>query len=786
MSRPKEAHDSAEDTAARRPALTLRRKMVLLIAFLLGTISGFIWLYFPARTEAQIVRSTVNGAKTLSRAIAFSVAPSLFFGDPESGRDALRGAEGTGDLLSVIVLDEHGAVFAAIGNETAPARPQKADASAQPLMARGEVYRLSDPVLYAGRQIGSLQIAVSLAPMKAEIAQMRLAIAGVSLLLFLASLAAAIGISSLVTRPLAQMVQTAESIARGDWNHRAQIASRDEVGQLAISFNLMLDRLAERKTALELEIQERRRGEDALQRANERFVLAAAAVDGPIYDWDIASDSLLWTDGLTRVFGYNVADVPPKLDWWSSHVHPDDLARVEELLTHSIESGGAFVAEYRFRASSQKYIEVWDRGRIVRDESGKAVRLVGFMQNVTELKLLEDQLRQAQKMEAVGRLAGGVAHDFNNLLTTIIGYSELLQLKLPQGGEDQNDLAEVVKAGHRAASLTQQLLAFSRKQVVAPQVLSLNAAISDIEKMLRRLIGEDIVLETVLDPFIAPIRIDRGQLDQVLMNVAVNARDAMDRGGRFEIRTVNAVLDDDFVRENLGARAGDYATIAFTDTGCGMDAETLARIFEPFFTTKSAAKGTGLGMSTVYGIVKQSGGYIRIDSQPGRGTTITIYLPQFKGSEASAPLEVTLAPAGGMETVMLVEDEASVRELVRGVLASKGYKVLVAQNAEEALEIATSTDLPIDLLLTDVVMPGASGRELAELMLKDRPGTRLLYMSGYTDDTIVRHGVDASGIALLSKPFAPDLLLRRVREVLDSGRGQAFGPEVQLVEQAPN
>ncbi len=763
--------------------MKIRTKMVLFVSLLIGGISAFIFLYFPARTKARIIQSVQTEAQSVSLAAAFSIAPALLFGDSETGRSTLQLTEKIGDLAYLVVLDARHSPFAAVREDLA--KDHFRDANSSPDRTAGEMFRATVPILHDGRRIGTLLAGFSLRPMHAEILRMRRTIALVSVVVFFFGVIAAFVISTLVTRPIAQMAEAAEAISRGDFDQRAPVAARDEAGQLASSFNLMLDRLAaarsaleklngdlerrvsERTLSLEQEVEERRRGEEALRRANERFALAAAAVNGAIYDWDIENGRIGWTDGLTRVFGYPLKDVPADVKWRTGRIHPDDAARVQAQLSQDVRSQEDFVAEYRFRAKDQSYLQVWDRGRVVRDEKGRAVRIVGLIENVTELKLLEAELRQSQKMEAIGRLAGGVAHDFNNLLTTILGYAELLMGSLGDGPE-REEVSEIQKAGERASRLTQQLLAFSRKQIVEPRVLNLNAIVADTEKMLRRVIGEDILLETRLDPSIAPIRADRGQLDQVLMNIAVNARDAMEQGGRLTIATSNARLDERFARDHPGARAGPYVLISIADTGCGMGEDTLKRVFEPFFTTKPPTKGTGLGMATVYGIVKQSGGYIWIDSQRGEGTTVSIWFPQADGETThSGAKSRALPPLGGSETVMLVEDEDGVRKLVRGVLQSHGYTVLEASDASVALRIAKETESPIDLLLTDVVMPGMSGRELADRLLRERPQTRLLYVSGYTEDTILLHGVRTSGTAFLCKPFPPDVLLRRVREVLD-------------------
>ena len=385
-----------------------------------------------------------------------------------------------------------------------------------------------------------------------------------------------------------------------------------------------------------------------------------------------------------------------------------------------------------------------------------------------ELAETQGQLEQAQKMDAIGRLAGGVAHDFNNLLTVILGRTDILLHPLPPGDPMRRGIELIQRTAGRAANLTRQLLAFSRKQVLEPVVLDLSAVATDMKDMLGRLIGEDIALLTMPTPGLGRVKADRGQVEQVVMNLAVNARDAMPQGGRLILETANVDLDDEYVRRHVGARPGPHVMLAVADTGAGISHEIQSQIFEPFFTTKEPGKGTGLGLATVYGIVKQSGGYIEVDSEPGRGTTFRIYLPRLDAEPA--PVDRSVGPAaaaGGTETILLVEDEEGVRELARDILRASGYTVLEARNGAEALLLCERHQGPLDMLFTDVVMPRMSGRELAERLAPLRPDLSVLYMSGYTDDAVIRHGVLAAGTAFLQKPFTPAGLVLRVRETLD-------------------
>jgi two-component system cell cycle sensor histidine kinase/response regulator CckA len=407
---------------------------------------------------------------------------------------------------------------------------------------------------------------------------------------------------------------------------------------------------------------------------------------------------------------------------------------------------------------------------------GEEYVLLSVFQDITERKRSEDalrkseeQLRQAQKMEAVGQLAGGIAHDFNNLLTVILGFTELAAAEIEAGNRLTEPLEEIRKAGERAASLTRQLLAFSRRQVLDPKVLDLNALVENLERMLRRLIGEDVALVTVLDPGIGSVRADAGQVEQVIMNLAVNARDAMPRGGKLTIETRDIELDNSYARDHATVRPGTYVMLAVTDSGTGMSAETKAHMFEPFFTTKGKGKGTGLGLATVYGIVKQSGGNIWVYSEIDRGTVFKVYFPRVTAvAENVVRQQPGIRPIGGSETVLLVEDEPAVRTLTRKILEGQGYSVLEVESGARALETARRHTGSIHLLVTDVVMPEVSGPDLAAQLLGIHPAARVLFMSGYTDDAVVRHGILAEGMHFLQKPFTPGSLARKVREVLDA------------------
>jgi two-component system cell cycle sensor histidine kinase/response regulator CckA len=517
---------------------------------------------------------------------------------------------------------------------------------------------------------------------------------------------------------------------------------------------------------------ERKRAEEAL--AEERNLLRTVIDNLPdyIYVKDTESRYLISNTAHVRFLG---ATTPDEVVGKSVfELYPQELATLYYADDQAVILSGRRLLKREERSVDQAGNRVWLLTTKVplRDSDGKIVGLLGIARDITERKQLEAQLRQAQKMEAVGRLAGGVAHDFNNLVTVITGFSEIM-LHRHLGDHDplREPIEEIQKAGERAASLTRQLLAFSRRQVLQPKVLDLNAVVADIDKMLRRLIGEDIELITVLNPGLRPVKADPGQVEQIIMNLTVNARDAMPQGGKLTIETANVELDEAYARLHLAVQPGPYVMLAMSDTGAGMDAETQAHIFEPFFTTKE--EGTGLGLSTVYGIVKQSGGYIWVYSEPGQGTTFKIYLPQVE--EAVEPLKPSAAPTRppqGSETVLVVEDDEGVRTLAREFLQMDGYTALEARHGEEALQVCEQHEGPIHLMVTDVVMPGMSGRELAEHLAPLRPEMKVLYISGYTDNAIVRHCVLEPGTAFLQKPFTTDALARKVRLALDAPQSE--------------
>jgi two-component system, cell cycle sensor histidine kinase and response regulator CckA len=477
-----------------------------------------------------------------------------------------------------------------------------------------------------------------------------------------------------------------------------------------------------------------------------------------------------WSAEMYRILGLDPDGPAIALADISTLFSPESVALVGAAVEHTLATGEPWQVELELATPSGRTGWVASYGVAERDpQSGVITRIRGTMQDVTEQRRLEDELRQAQRLEAVGQLAGGIAHDFNNLLTAIRGYGELLQRSLGSDDPRRGDADQVLSAADRAAALTRQLLAFSRRQVLQPRVVDPAACLDAVAPMLRRLLGESVDLVTHAAPDLGHIKVDPSQLEQVIVNLAVNARDAMAEGGTLTIETVNVELDGDYAAVHQDATAGPHVALIVSDTGSGMDEATRSHIFEPFFTTKEPGKGTGMGLATVYGIVKQSGGSIYLYSEPGHGTSFKIYLPRVDEQPSDdGRARPSAHPTGGSETILVVEDEAAVRTFGTRILTELGYTVLQAADGAEALAIAAAHQGALDLLLTDVIMPGLQGHRLAERLRERRPGLRVLYVSGFTENSVIQHGVVETGIAFLPKPFSGDALGRAVRAALDA------------------
>jgi two-component system sensor histidine kinase EvgS len=530
-------------------------------------------------------------------------------------------------------------------------------------------------------------------------------------------------------------------------------------------WNRSLRRSVERKTAeLKEEMTLTAKQAEKLQASEENYRLVVENANDAI---------LIARNGIILFANPRVSDLMgiPDIEItgrpFETLIHPEDRDKVARYHISRMR-GEEVPMRYEFRAVSGSGDTLWFQNNVVITTWEGERATLSFLRDVTRQRKLEDQLAQSRKMEAIGRLAGGIAHDFNNLLSVIIGYSHLILSRLGEDEPFRKDLSEIQKAADRAADLTRQLLAFSRRQLLQPKVVCLNDTVSGMMTFLRRLIGEDIELSFSLQENLPPVLVDPGQVEQVILNLTINARDAMPHGGRLTIGTETVHLSEPFAQEHPPLAPGEHVVLSVSDTGAGMDQGTISKIFEPFFTTKEQGKGTGLGLSTVEGIVSQSKGHISVESEPGRGTTFRIYLPAVGEVPARNGETGQDKAVGGHETILVVEDDPGVQNLVRQVLSTGGYSVLVASNGEEAVRLSREREEPIHLLVTDVVMPGMSGRVLANRIVGQRPRVKVLYMSGYTDDAIGQHGVLEEGIELIEKPFSPAVFAKKVRKVLDA------------------
>jgi hypothetical protein len=537
---------------------------------------------------------------------------------------------------------------------------------------------------------------------------------------------------------------------------------------------LVKDRLARLIPAIERERREaegrraRRAVEKALSETKDRMQFALEAAGVGTWETDLASGRTSWSAVLEQLHGLPVGGFQGTLNALLECVHPDDRQRVRDSIAWSLRDRSNSHLEYRtiWPDGSTHWISgIW---RALYSETGEPIRAAGVGMDITAQKDMEEQFRQTQKLESIGGLAAGMAHDFNNLLTVVTGFCELLVARFSGDAAALQDLDEIRRASTSATELTRHLLAFSRRQILAPQVVDLNRIVTESHKMMRRLVEENVQIDLRLAGNLSPINVDPRQIEQVLLNLVINARDAMPAGGVVTIETHDAVVDEPYARVHLDAQPGAYVLLSVSDTGSGMSPDVQAHLFEPFFTTKERGRGTGLGLATVYGIVKQSGGHIWLYSEVGMGTTFKMYFPVASGNEqaAVAPPRRASGTLRGSETVLVVEDEVSLRTLAERILQRYGYAVLLAANGEEAQRVCTDHPGPIHVVLMDVVMPGRSGRAVGDWIAQCRPETKIIYVSGYTDNAIVHHGVLNSGTTFLQKPFTPDSLASKIRDVL--------------------
>jgi len=743
--------------------LSIRQKLQGIVVVTSAVALLVASVVFTLYDRSTFLRAKTQDLSASAQMVGLNSIAALSFGDAKSAGEILSALRAKPNVTSACIYYKDGRVFASYNRDAAHSLlfPPREQAQANAL-ARHDMF-LSQPITLNGNSLGNIFIEADLTDLSARLTRFL----KIDFLVLLVSLAVAFLLSTRLQRvisgPIRELADTALSVAtRENYSVRATKRGGDEIGFLVDQFNGMLDRIQQGDTALQ----------EAHRELENRVAERTSYLNALIENSPLA---ILVLDSWQKVQLCNPAfvklfqSVPqedigkPVLELFPNEKNPPEASAV---------SGAAFTEvpiglNTRRKRKDGSFVDV-ELHLVPLTVHGKVLGSLCIYQDVTEQRILERQLRMAQKMEAIGRLSGGIAHDFNNLLGVIIGYIQVMKRSLVPGNTSYEYAEEIEKAGQRAVSLTRQLLAFSRQQILEPVILNLNTLLSEMEKMLPRLIGEDIQLNLILDPAIGQVKADPGQIGQVVMNLVVNARDAMPDGGKLTIHTANAEMDAAFARQHPGSIPGQYVLLAVTDMGTGMAPETQAQIFEPFFTTKGRDKGTGLGLSTVYGVVKQSNGYITVESELGKGALFKVYLPRIEQPVATRT-ESSQPPssARGSETILLVEDAEPLRKLAHMFLRDNGYRVLTAADGSEALQLAEQSTDPIHLLLTDVVMPGINGRVLAERLAPRRPEMKVLYVSGYTDSFIAGHGVLAEGTHLLHKPFTEEVLVRRVRDLLD-------------------
>jgi signal transduction histidine kinase/ActR/RegA family two-component response regulator len=713
-------------------ARPIRQKVALLIAvaaaagLLLTTAAVVVYELRTVRPRA------IADARTQAQLIRANSVAAVRLDDATAAGQILATLANRSEILSASLFRADSSILARYAPPGAPPPPDPLVTGVRFLPGR---LVLVDRVEADGRPIGWISLQYAVPPLWRRLAEYGIIAAVVLLALGSASVLLLGMLGRSVSSPLLALTRSAREITdTGNYRLRAPAREPDEIGLLTEAFNRMVSTVEAQQTEL-------RQGETRL-----RLALEGARMETWMADL---------ADGVEAAVGGLL-----------ERVHPDSRDEVAARLRRAIDEGRGI--EIEFRGADVGEEERWTalRAQVLRDENARTAMLLGVAQDVTERRRMAQQLIDSQRMEAIGNLAGGIAHDFNNLLTGMIGYLAFVQRRLPADPTLRADLAQVERAAHRAADLTSQLLSYARRQMVLPTVVDLNASVAALEPMIRRVVGEDVVVKTELGAGLDSTRVDPGQLEQVLLNLVANARDAMPSGGVIRIRTRNVTLGPDAARRNPDAHAGNYVAVEVADDGTGMTPEVRARIFEPFFTTKPPGAGTGLGLAMCYGIVRQADGHIEVESEPGGGSRFTVLLPRESPVADAAVSDPGPTGATGRETVLLVEDDDTVRALTARMLRELGYKVMDAADAAAA-RLAADGDGRIDLLLTDVVMPGGNGRELAEALGKRIPGLAVVYMSGYTPDVVLRQGVEQDSVPYLAKPFTEEALAETVRKALD-------------------
>ena len=751
---------------------SIRLKLTVFVILLLIITALAFSIVTVKILDKTILNEIIKRAETSSKSAAAVAAYSLASGD-SLGMDNIvfKGKSSNTDVEYMAIVDKKMRILAHSDIKKrgeilkeAEGRTLKNDGDGTVVreipFSKDKIFEIHTPILFKGKSLGSVFVGVNQSVLLKAQSFARERIFWLCASTLLVAVIGVIGISILITRSIQELASGVEELEQGKWGRSLRVYSRDELGKLTESFNKMSRTIMEQQE----EVSKYTRQLQTLSE-NAPFGMVMIAKDGTFE---------YINPKFRELVGYDLNDIPNGKTWFRK-AYPDPTYRHHVISTWINDLEGLKSGEKRPRTftvtckgGTEKIINFIP----VQLETGE--NLIAC-EDITELKraeeektVLQEQLRQSQKVEAVGCLAGGIAHDFNNLLTVIKGYSQLSSIELKEGDPLRGNIDEIQNATDRAASLTRQLLAFSRRQVMEMKILDLNTLLRDLEKMLRRVIGEDIEMVIQLAEDLGRVRADVGQIEQVIMNLAVNGRDAMPNGGKLTIETANVELDEFYARSHVDVKPGHYVMFSVSDTGVGMTPEVRERIFEPFFTTKEKGKGTGLGLSTSYGIVKQSEGDIWVYSVQGKGTTFKIYLPRVNEPLEEIRKEVLKEELPrGNETILIVEDEEEVRKLAGKILERQGYRILETPNGDDALLACERSKSPIHLMLADIIMPGMSGSELAKLLEPLYPEIKILYMSGYTDNTIVRHGVLEKGVNYIQKPFTMEGLAKKVREVLD-------------------
>jgi PAS domain S-box-containing protein len=776
---------------------SIRHKQILIIMLITGVALLLACAAFVGFETFHFRRDMVQDISTLAKIIGNNTAAALDFNDAASAADTLLALKAQPNIIGACVFSKNGTMFAQYD------RPQDGSLFKPPPKSQAAGYSfgkgslaLFEPITSKGEVIGVIYLESDMRGLHAKLEQFAVITVAVFLLTLLVAFLLSAHLQRLISEPILELVRVTRAVAQ-DKNYSIRVAKRrtDEIGVLMDGFNEMLTQIEQRDAALQsarddlevrvaertgelansnealrMENAARKQTEKDLNQSHEKFRQLAENISDVF--WITSPDMRqvhYVSPAFEQIWGHSVETLYADARQWCDAIAPEERERVLATFGRLMADAQSVSEEFRITRPNGEVRWISSRGFPVRDAAGNVIRLTGIASDITRRKQFESQLLQSQRMETVGKLAGGIAHEFNSILTAILGQSELLLGELPAGSPLAKNATEIIRAASRAAVLTRQLLAYGRKQILQPEDLDLNKVIASMKGMFDHLMGGEVDTQIIPCPGLKAVQVDAGQIEQVIVNMAINARDAMPNGGKLTLETANVSFDQESVGRYPELRAGDYVMLAITDTGVGMSEEVRPRIFEPFFTTKEVGQGAGLGLSTCYGIVKQSGGHISVYSEPGRGATFKIYLPQVE-QQTKIPIQRLNSPdlPRGTETILLVEDDPALREMAGTLLKRLGYTVLAAANGIEALSLKQQRGIGhIDLLFTDVVMPHMSGKELADRMRVLYPHTRILFTSAYTENAIVHQGVLEKGVALLQKPFTPSALAQKLRKVLD-------------------